>query len=182
MKLLVPQIYHLLRRRPNQINILNLLRFLFLLTLMVTAYSVAFHFIMQYEGRTEFSWVTGFYWTLTVMSTLGFGDITFTSDLGRAFSTVVLLSGIVFLLVLLPFTFIEFFYEPWLKAQAEARAPRKLPEKTRGHVILTEYDAVTHAFIERLVKHQYPYVLLAPDLDQALRLRPRLPRCRRRPR
>ncbi len=170
MKLLIPQIYRLLRRRPDRINILNLLRFLFLLTLMVTAYSIAFHYIMEYEGRTEFSWITGFYWTLTVMSTLGFGDITFASDLGRAFSTVVLLSGIVFLLVLLPFTFIEFFYEPWLKAQAEARAPRKLPEKTRGHVILTEYDAVTHAFIERLVKHQYPYVLLAPDLEQALRL------------
>nr|MBF0222247.1 hypothetical protein [Desulfobulbaceae bacterium] len=36
---------------------------------------------MMYEGR-EFSWITGFYWTLTVMSTLGFGDITFQTDLG----------------------------------------------------------------------------------------------------
>lgn len=151
-------------------NILSLLRFLLFLALMVTVYSATFHFIMGYEGREGYSWITGFYWTLTVMSTLGFGDITFESDLGRVFSSVVLLSGIVFLLVLLPFSFIEFFYEPWLKAQAEARAPRKLPEKTRGHVILTQYDAVTHAFIDRLVKHHYPYVLLAPDLDEALRL------------
>src|SRR5690606_30079722 len=125
--------------------------------------------IMQYEGRT-YSWVTGLYWTLTVMSTLGFGDITFYSDLGRIFSTMVLLSGIIFLLVLLPFTFIEFFYEPWLQAQKEARAPRSLPEKTRDHVILTAYDAVSQALIERLEQYHYPYVLLAPDLGEALRL------------
>lgn len=170
MKPLVPQFYYFLRRRPTRLNALNLLRFLIFLALLVTLYSVAFHYIMQYEGSTNYSWVTGFYWTLTVMSTLSFGDITFASDLGRAFSTVVLLSGIVFLLVLLPFTFIEFFYEPWLKAQAEARAPRRLPESTRGHVILTDYDAVTHALIDRLVKYHYPYVLLAPDLGEALRL------------
>src|SRR5690606_371592 len=116
MKLLIPQLYYYLRRRPARVNILNLLRFLALLALLITVYSVAFHMIMQYEGRT-YSWVTGLYWTLTVMSTLGFGDITFYSDLGRIFSTMVLLSGIIFLLVLLPFTFIEFFYEPWLQAQ-----------------------------------------------------------------
>lgn len=57
------------------------------------------------------------------MSTLGFGDITFESDLGQAFSIVVIISGVVFLLILFPFTFIEFFYAPWLKAQAEARTP-----------------------------------------------------------
>lgn len=61
---------------------------------------------MAYEGREE-SWVTGFYWTLTVMSTLGFDDITFESDLGRIFSSIVLLSGIIFMLVILPFTFIK---------------------------------------------------------------------------
>ena len=32
----------------------------------------------------QHSWITGFYWTLVVMTTLGFGDITFTSDIGRA--------------------------------------------------------------------------------------------------
>ena len=69
---------------------------------------------MLFEEK-EFSWITGFYWTLTVMSTLGFGDITFASDLGKAFTLTVLLSGIVFLLVMLPFTFIQFFMPHGLK-------------------------------------------------------------------
>jgi voltage-gated potassium channel len=68
------------------------------------------------EGRYH-SWITGVYWTLTVMTTLGFGDITFASDIGRFFSIIVLLSGIVLLLILLPFMFIRLFYAPWLEAQ-----------------------------------------------------------------
>lgn len=55
-----------------------------MLVILVTVYSTLFHYIMAWEGR-EFSWVTGYYWTLTVMSTLGFGDITFESNLVRIF-------------------------------------------------------------------------------------------------
>ena len=135
----------------------------------MTIYSFIFHVIMVFEGR-QHSWITGFYWTLTVMSTLGFGDITFTSDAGRAFSIVVLLSGMVFLLILLPFTLIEFFYAPWMRAQAEARAPRQLPETTRGHVILTNLDPVSNALMQRLAHYGYPYALLVENLDEALRL------------
>ena len=34
----------------------------------------------------------GLYWVLVTMSTLGFGDITFKSDIGRLFSVVVLVT------------------------------------------------------------------------------------------
>jgi len=169
MKFLVSQMLHFWRDRPSRINVIALLRFLAVLTGIVTLYSVAFHYLMAYEGRQE-SWITGFYWTLTVMSTLGFGDITFHSDLGRVFSTVVLLSGIIFLLVLLPFTFIQFFYAPWMKAQEAARAPTSLPDDFAGHVIITQHDAVTSALIEKLTHYNYPYVLLVSELAEALRL------------
>ena len=141
MKTLSTQIIYFLRQRPSRMNIANLLRFLLLLAALIAIYSVLFHVIMQWEGR-NYSWVTGFYWTMTVMSTLGLGDITFQSDLGKMFSIVVMISGVLFLLILFPFTFIEFFYAPWLKAQAEARTPTELPKDTRGHVILTHFDAV----------------------------------------
>jgi Trk K+ transport system NAD-binding subunit len=124
---------------------------------------------MEYEGRgDEFSWLTGFYWTLVTMTTLGFGDIVFSSDLGRAFSMVVLFSGVLYLLVMLPFTFIEFFYAPWLRAQNQARAPRELPESTRDHVIITNFDAVTAALIKKLKTYDIEYVVLEEDLQTAL--------------
>ena len=169
MKFLTSQLTFFLKSATSRRNIRLLLRFLIILVLLVVAYSILFHIVMVYEGR-EHSWITGVYWTLTVMSTLGFGDITFTSDVGRAFSILVLLSGMVFLLILLPFTFIEFFYAPWMKAQAEARAPRQLPRSTHGHVILTNLDAVSNALMQKLTHYGFPYALLVGDLEEALRL------------
>ena len=145
------------------------MKFMLILASMITVYSVLFHFLMILEDQ-RFSWITGFYWALTVMSTLGFGDITFTSDLGKLFSVIVLLSGLVFLLIMLPFTFIQFFYAPWLEAQTKARAPRELPEDTHGHVILTRTDPITMNLIQRLKQYQYAYVILTEDIHQALEL------------
>ncbi len=169
LKTFPAQIASLIRSRRGIRNLLVLGRFFLALAAMVLVYSVAFHLLMLREGQ-EHTWLTGFYWTLTVMSTLGFGDITFHTDLGRMFSIVVLLSGMIFLLVLLPFTFIEFFYEPWMDAQAASRAPKELPIETRGHVLLTNYDAVTSALIRRLKQYRYNYALLVPELDDALHL------------
>jgi voltage-gated potassium channel len=170
MKSLPTQLYFFMRHGSSRIKVLNLLRFLLLVSGLVVVYSILFHFIMIWEGQTEHSWITGLYWTLTVMSTLGFGDITFQSDLGRIFSSIVLMSGVVFLLILFPFTFIEFFYTPWVKAQEAARAPNYLPENTRDHIILTKLDAVTDELIEKLTQYNYAYVLLIPHLEEALSL------------
>ena len=169
MKSIPAQLITMLRQKRHQRNVTRLIRFLAVLFLMVFAYSACFHYIMAYEGRS-FSWITGFYWTLTVMSTLGFGDITFSSDLGRVFSIVVLLSGMIFLLVLFPFTFIQFFYAPWMESQAAARTPRQLPADMEGHVILTNHDAVTEALVRKLDDFDYRYVVLIPQLAEAQRL------------
>ena len=104
------------------------------------------------------------------MSTLGFGDITFTTDLGKLFSIVVLLSGVVFLLTMLPFTFIRFFYLPWLEAQSKARAPRRLPESVAGHVILTNLDPVAMSLVDKLRQYGTPYVIVIEDVNKALEL------------
>ncbi len=169
MKYMTSQLIYLFRTEGSKRNIQLLLRFFAVLIALVTTYSILFHYIMEWEGK-QFSWVTGFYWTLTVMSTLGFGDITFDSDLGRIFSMIVLMSGIVFLLILLPFTFFQFFYAPWIEAQTAAQAPRQLPAQVQGHVILTDYDPVSAALIRKLEQFNYEYVLLVPETDEAIRL------------
>jgi Trk K+ transport system NAD-binding subunit len=136
---------------------------------MYVTYSVLFHFIAIYEGQNH-SWLTGFYWTLVTMSTLGFGDIVFTSDIGRFFSMMVLFSGVLFLLIMLPFTFIEFFYAPWMKAMNQAKAPKKIDPLVKDHVIITELNAVTEALIQKLASYKIAYVILEPDLQKALDL------------
>jgi voltage-gated potassium channel len=157
------------QRESTKRNIRQLLKFLSVLTVMMIVFSVIFHFLMALEGRHH-SWITGFYWTLTVMSTLGFGDITFNSDLGRFFSIVVLLSGMIFLLTLMPFTFIKFFYAPWIEAESRKRTPRELPSDTRDHVIITSYDPVIMALIEKLTDHRIDYVVVVDDFKRAMEL------------
>ncbi len=169
MKSIVSVLAAFLSNRSSRSNFKTLLRLLSVLFGLIVVYSIGFHALMEREGQ-HFTWITGVYWTLTVMTTLGFGDITFHSDLGRVFSIVVLGSGVMFLLVILPFTFIEFFYAPWMKAQAAARTPRELPEDTRGHVIFTSYGPMESALIPLLEKYGHPHVVLCPTHAEALAL------------
>ena len=169
MKFIPAQLAFFLQSRTARRNLTSLQRYFFFLLALVVVYSVAFHFIMAWEGKRH-SWITGFYWTLTVMSTLGFGDITFEGDAGRLFSIVVLLSGVVFLLIVLPFAFIQFFYAPWLEAQSRARAPREVPEGTTGHVILSHYDPIAISLSQRLSYYGRPYFVIEENLERALEL------------
>lgn len=138
--------------------------------LLVLLFSFLFHLIMVYEER-DYSFVTGLYWTLTVMSTLGFGDITFGSDLGKLFSIVVLMTGIMLIMVLMPFMFIRFVYQPWIDAYNSRRKPRELPADTSGHTILVGENAITLNIAQKLRQYKFPYALLVPpDSRDALDL------------
>ncbi len=170
MKLLGTQLAFFLSERETQRNIGALLKFIAFLLVTIIVFSVLFHVIMLHDEGQDHSWLTGLYWTLTVMSTLGFGDITFHGDLGRFFSIVVLLSGIVLLLIVLPFTFIRFFYAPWLEAQVRLQAPREAPKHTRGHVVICAYNTIAPGLIERLRLHDIPYYVIEPDPSVAARM------------
>ena len=144
-------------------------RVIFILTVCVVVFSLLFHYIMEYEGR-EYSWITGLYWTLTVMSTLGFGDITFNSDLGRAFSIIVLLTGIVGLLIVLPSSFIQFVYTPWLEAQKKKEVQHSLPASARNHIIIVGVSPVARNLAQVLARYGFHSVLLCSTTQQALDL------------
>jgi voltage-gated potassium channel len=167
MKFMPSQLAYLTTDREARANLRALGRYLGFLAILIGLYTVLFHVIKLNVEHEQHSWITGLYWTLVVMSTLGFGDITFTSDTGRLFSIVVLLSGVVFLLVMLPFLFIRLFYAPWLEARVRLRAPRNVPEGTHGHVIVAEYDAIAAGLIERLTDERIGYVVIEPNPTRA---------------
>ncbi len=169
MKYLVSQLSYFLKERQSQRNLGALLKYTLFLLAVIVVFSVAFHVIMEIEGQ-EHSWLTSVYWTLTVMSTLGFGDITFSSDLGRLFSLVVLLSGVILLLIMLPFAFIRYFYAPWLEAQVRLRAPREAPADASGHVIICGHDSIAPGLIRKLEFNRIPYFVIEPDPVEAERM------------
>ena len=170
MKFLTSQLLSLLypvRARPN---IRALASYSLLLVATVALFAAGFLLIMSHVEGQEHSWITGVYWALTVMTTLGFGDITFHSDLGRLFSIVVLLTGVVLLLIVLPFVFIRFFYAPWMESRMKFHAPRAVPPGTQGHVILCSFDSLATALLARLRLHGITHFVIEPDPLKAMQL------------
>ena len=170
MKFVVSQLAYYLKDRDFKRNFKILLRYLSFTGIVIITYSIIFHIIMAKVEGQDHSWVTGLYWTLTVMSTLGFGDITFESDIGRIFSIVVLLTGIVSLLIVLPFAFIRHFYVPLLESQDKNRAPRKVPTGTKDHILICSYDVIARDLIKRLKQESTPYYVIENSLVKALEI------------
>jgi len=146
-------------------------KYVVLLVAVVLLYGWLFQAIMAGEGQ-DHSWFTGVYWALTVMSTLGFGDITFESDLGRGFSTLVLLTGMVLLLIILPFLFIRVVYAPWLeqRSRSRIRSLQLVPEGLAGHVLICTNDPIAPGLIRRLQLADVPVYVIEPDADLAMHM------------
>ncbi|MDZ7778492.1 MAG: NAD-binding protein [Gemmatimonadota bacterium] len=167
MKFLSVHLGYALRDEDLRKNLRALLKYLLFLIAVIAVYSILFHVIMINVEGQDHSWITGIYWTLTVMSTLGFGDITFTTDLGRAFSVVVLMSGIILLLIVLPFAFIRYFYAPWLEAQIRKRVPDTVPPGTHGHVVFIDWDTISQDMAPRLAGEGIPYFVVTEEGTKA---------------
>jgi voltage-gated potassium channel len=136
---------------------------------VIGIFSVIFHFLMAREGQSH-SWWSSFYWAVVTMSTLGYGDITFKSDPGRIFSIVVIISGIAFLLVLLPYVLIQYIVIPVVERRRIARAPREISSKIKNHLVLINTGSIEDALIRRVEETGLDYILIVGELEEALRL------------
>jgi voltage-gated potassium channel len=170
MKFLGSQLAYFLSEREVRANIRSLLKYFLLLASIMALSTILFQLIMVSVEGQRHSWLAGLYWTIVTMTTLGYGDIVFHTDAGRAFSSIVLLTGVVVLLVMLPFVFIRFFYAPWLESRVRARAPRELPESIRDHVIIASWDTIAPELVARLRHFHVPYVVLEPNPETAARM------------
>lgn len=171
MKFLVSQFSYFMSAQEAKRNIRALLKYILFVFAVMVIYTVLFHVFMKHFEGQDHSWLTGFYWTLTVMSTLGFGDITFHTDVGRLFSILVLISGVILLLIMLPFAFIRYFYAPWLEAQLRSKASIQVPDSLRGHVIICRKDAMTNNLLRKLKVAKIPHCIIEQDVLKAAHMR-----------
>lgn len=142
-------------------------RYMAYFALVVVTCSALFHAAMFLEGQ-EHPWFIGPYWSISTMTTLGLGDVWFTQWPGLLLTSLTVLTGLVFMLVLLPLLLVQF--PQWVEARSVSRVLRELPADTRGHVVLTHRDPITEHLIQRLKQYGTAYVLIVDDVDEALRL------------
>ena len=148
----------------------TLIRFGILLLCVVGLFTMTFQVIMWEIEDQSHSWPTALYWTVVTMSTVGFGDIVFESDVGRMFSLFVLASGIPLLLVILPAIFIRVIYAPWLEARLRQDVPSQPQEPLSDHVIITRHGPIASGLIDQLALSEIPYIVVEPDKSTALQL------------
>lgn len=166
VKFLTVQLVYFLKTRGARRNIGVLLKLILLLIICWLFFGFTFDWVMLMEGK-DYELVDGLYWALVTMSTLGYGDIVFDSTAGKVFTVVVLAFGMFSMLVVMPFAFIKFFYEPWMSAETAARTPKELSEEMVGHVVLTNLDNVSTALVTKLRQYRIPYVYLTRNLEDA---------------
>jgi len=85
------------------------------------------------------------YWVVMTITTVGYGDIVFSSSLGRLFSIVVSLSGIA-----LVFAFVlPGIVTPWFEHLGR-ELPERVPEWMSGHILICGYGPMVERLTERL--------------------------------
>ncbi len=169
MKTLSAELAYFLRGRAKQ-NLKLLWFYCFFLLLLVLIYASLFRYLMLHlEGR-EYSFIAGVYWAITVMTTLGFGDITFHTDLGYIFAAVVTISGVVFLLIVLPFGLVSLFLAPWIEQRLRYRPSFTLPADTSDHVLIFGINPTSRALIHNLESLSIPFYVITDDYQESLRL------------
>lgn len=126
--------------------------------LLVVVYSFVFLFLMvSAEGRS-YTAVDAVYWVITTMTTQGAGDIVFVSSIGKIFSMVVELTGIVlFFAILIPIV-----VAPVLQS-VRASVPTK--SKAQEHVLIVGYSSMVDTIIGELNERDLPYLVIDGDRD-----------------
>ncbi len=134
---------------------------IFVFSFLTLTYSVLFVILMRnFEGK-EYTIVDGVYWVLTTITTVGYGDIHFTTPYGRMFSVIVMLSGVLFFFgFLIPYVVI-----PW----AERRLLLVLPREVKGlrrHVIVCGYNRFTKELCSIMSEFGIRYLVMEIDADR----------------
>jgi voltage-gated potassium channel len=124
--------------------------------LLLALYSTIFVSLMHYESQYEnVNPITAFYWVVVTITTLGYGDIVFHSQVGRFFSIFVALSGVAILwAVIMPL-----IITPRLEQMIRA-VPSSAPAKMAGHIIISGYNPIVETLADRFSLRKIPFLII----------------------
>lgn len=124
---------------------------------LIIIYSVIFIYLTKAEYHPEnANLITAVYWVISSMTTVGYGDVVFTSNAGKIFSVIVQLSGIIMIFGLL----FPLVITPWLEKTLKVILPIKAPEDLSNHIIICGYNRLVETLIDELKENGISFVIV----------------------
>ena len=126
------------------------------MSFIFVVYAIGFIVLMKHENHSENAdAITALYWVIVTMGTIGYGDIVFQSPIGRLFSTLVGLTGIVILsAVVLPIVI-----TPWFE-RLTRELPSSAPPEMSQHIIICGYNPTVETLTEKLSRLKVPFLII----------------------
>lgn len=145
----------------------NFLAYLFVFLIVIIIHSFVFGYIYLTETGDDVGLVTGIYWTVMTMTTVGYGDIVLTSSIGQLYSVFVAITGIGLIFGLL----VPFVVIPWAEGRIKTfMLPTRPPENLKNHVIICGYNPLVEVLVQELIEHKHALVVLEDDESTVRRL------------
>ncbi|AKG91025.1 K+ transport system, NAD-binding component [Geoglobus ahangari] len=119
-------------------------------------------YLKAIEGE-RITLLDGLYWVITTMTTVGYGDIVFTSHIGKVFSMFVQLYGIGFLFgVAFPYIVI-----PWAERRFLLSVPKEV--NLSRHIVVFGYTRLTPFLCRQLESLGLKYVIVESARENAVK-------------
>ncbi|MGP8320834.1 MAG: potassium channel family protein [Methanosarcinaceae archaeon] len=128
--------------------------------ILTIIYSYIFVYLATVEHQLEHAnSITGIYWVISSMTTVGYGDVILTSNAGKMFSILVQISG-VFMIFGLMFPLV---ITPWLERTIRINIPTQAPEGMTEHIIICGYNKLVETLIDELNDHGISFIIVEDD-------------------
>ncbi len=132
---------------------------------IVLTYALLFLKLENHFNIKNTDFITALYWVISTMTTLGYGDIYPITMLGKLFSMIVVVTGLLILFAILLPLMVTPIIERWIKN------PRtRIPEWINGHVIICGYNPIVDALIVELSLRDIQFIVIDRSMEKIIEL------------
>lgn len=130
--------------------------YILIFSFLVLIYSLVFlHLMRTYENK-DYDFITAFYWVIVSMTTVGYGDIYFNSNIGHLFSAIVIISGVIMIFGYL----FPLVLTPQIEKRLRKELPSKVPVDLKNHIIICGYNQLVETLIAELDEYKIPFMVI----------------------
>ena len=133
---------------------------------------VVFVFIVVFGGTFVFMYVENktflesLYFVVATVTTVGYGDVVATTDMGKLFSILLIVFGAGAVLSIIPVVFSYLVERDIRKALGFEKIP-----KMKDHIIICEYNELAEQALEDIKARDIPYIIIEQKEEQIDELR-----------